>query len=172
MSEPYIGQIMIVGFNFPPRGWTLCDGQTLSISQNQALFSLLGTTFGGDGRTTFGIPDLRGRSPVGVGGGPGLSPISWGQKAGAEEQVLTVNQLPSHHHNYKIDCNADTSTTDDPDGSYPGIANENIYASAKDASMAQMTTENTGNGTPFNIRNPFLGLYFCIALTGVYPSRN
>jgi len=97
-SEPFLGEICWIGFNFAPRGWALCDGQLLSISQNDALFSLLGTTYGGDGRTTFGLPDLRGRSPIHVGQGPGLSNYQWGQKGGVETVTLTINQMPSHTH--------------------------------------------------------------------------
>ena len=98
MSEPFIGQITLVGFNFAPRGWAFCEGQLLSISQNTALFSLLGTTYGGDGRTTFGLPDLRGRVPIGPGTGPGLPSYSWGQKGGADREALAINQMPGHSH--------------------------------------------------------------------------
>ncbi|MHC4955882.1 MAG: phage tail protein, partial [Planctomycetota bacterium] len=97
-SEPFIGQIQQFGFNFPPRGWAHCDGQLLPISSNTALFSLLGTTFGGDGRTTFGLPDLRGRIAKHVGTGPGLSPVTWGQRGGAETVVLNTGNMPSHTH--------------------------------------------------------------------------
>ncbi|MEX1309383.1 MAG: tail fiber protein, partial [Candidatus Sulfomarinibacteraceae bacterium] len=102
MASPFIGQIQLFGFNFPPRGWAFCEGQLLAISSNTALFSLLGTTFGGDGRTTFGLPDLRGRSAVGVGNGPGLSSVSWGQRSGAENVTLNVNTLPSHTHSAAV----------------------------------------------------------------------
>ena len=98
MAEPFIGQIQIFGFNFPPRGWSFCDGQLLPIAQNTALFSLLGTTFGGDGRTTFGLPDLRGRVAIHPGTGPGLPPVTWGQRGGAASTVLTTNQMPNHNH--------------------------------------------------------------------------
>lgn len=98
MSDPYMGEIRMVGFNYAPDGWALCQGQLVAVSQNNALFSLLGTTFGGDGRQTFGLPDLQGRSPVGVGNGAGLSPIGWGQKSGVENTTLTQSQLPAHIH--------------------------------------------------------------------------
>ncbi len=98
MSDPFIGQIQTFGFNFAPRGWARCDGQLLPISSNSALFSLLGTTYGGDGRTTFGLPDLRGRAALHQGQGPGLSNRNLGQRAGAENTTLTVNQMPSHNH--------------------------------------------------------------------------
>ena len=96
MSEPFIGQVMLVGFNFPPRGWSFCEGQLLPISQNTALFSLLGTTYGGDGRTSFGLPDLRGRAPFGPGTRPGLSPVGWGERGGAETRTLVAANLPPH----------------------------------------------------------------------------
>jgi microcystin-dependent protein len=98
MSDPFIGEIKMVGFNFAPRGWALCQGQVMSIAQNSALFSLLGTTFGGNGQTTFGLPDYQGRSPVGTGNGAGLSPIVWGQVAGTENVTLTQNEMPAHTH--------------------------------------------------------------------------
>jgi len=96
--DPFIGQIQAFGFNFAPRGWSLCDGQLLAISSNTALFSLIGTAFGGDGRTTFGLPDLRGRTAVHVGRGPGLSNITWGQRGGRENVNLTIQELPAHNH--------------------------------------------------------------------------
>ena len=98
MSEPFLAEVKIVGFNFAPRGWAQCDGQILPINQYQALFSILGTTYGGDGRTTFGLPDLRGRVAMHPGNGPGLSPRQLGQKTGTETNTLTVNQMPAHNH--------------------------------------------------------------------------
>lgn len=172
MSEPYIGQIQIFAFNFPPRGWAVCDGQTLPISQNSALFSLLGTTYGGDGRTTFALPDLRGRSPVHMGTGTGLSPIRIGQKGGAETHQLTVAELAAHTHGYRIDCNSDMGDADNPENRFPAPSNENVYSTSKDALMSPMTTAQTGSGQAFNIRSPYLALNFCIALTGVFPSRS
>ena len=100
--EPFIGQIQAFGFNYPPRGWAKCEGQLLAINAYQSLFSLLGTTFGGDGRTTFGLPDLRGRSIVGMGNGPGLGDVRWGEKGGAENHTLTAAQIPSHAHGVKL----------------------------------------------------------------------
>ncbi len=165
--EPFLGQIMPVGFNFAPRGWALCEGQLLSISANTALFSLLGTTFGGDGRTTFGLPDLRGRSIVGVGNGPGLSPISWGEKAGAENHTLTVAQMPSHSHN--ITVNSAAGEESDPTGKHIAAHTD---AFAENATGNLAAPSNTGGSQSFNIRNPFLGIYMCIATQGIYPSRN
>ena len=139
-SEPFIGEIMMFGGNFPPRNWAFCDGQLLPIAQNTALFSLLGTTYGGDGRTTFALPDLRGRVPVGVGSGPGLTPVSWGQRSGTETNTVTVNQLASHSHNLPAPANG--------------------------------PTPNTGGSQSINNMQPYLGLYYVIALQGIYPSRN
>ena len=122
MSDPFIGQIMPVGFGFPPRGWALCEGQLLSISQNTALFSLLGTTYGGDGRTTFGLPDLRGRSMVSPGTGPGLPQIRWGEKGGAASHTLTAAQMPAHTHTFAPPGSSSAASTDTPTGNYPAVA--------------------------------------------------
>lgn len=165
--EPFLGQIMPVGFNFAPRGWALCNGALLSISANTALFSLLGTTFGGDGRTTFGLPDLRGRSIVGVGSGPGLDTISWGEKGGNYQHTLTVAQMPSHTHN--IGVNTAAGEESNPSGKHIAAQTD---AFAEDANGNLAAPTNTGSSQSFNIRNPFLGIYVCIATTGVYPSRN
>ena len=173
--EPFIGQIQPFGFNFPPRGWTLCDGQLLPISQNTALFSLLGTTFGGDGRTTFGLPDLRGRSIVHVGSGPGLSPIKWGQKGGNEQIVLAANQLPAHQHPVAIPVRNGGGDETNPGGGIPASApaGSDIYSSeASNATFTSFQSSNNSGGQAVNIRNPFLGIYVSIALTGVYPSRS
>src|SRR5210317_1716351 len=114
MSNAYIGEIRMVGFNFPPRNWALCDGQLLPISSNTALFSLLGTTYGGDGRTTFALPDLRGRAPIHVGQGPDLTNKTLGQKGGVETVLLTVNQLPSYTHTVQINADSTVATSDKP----------------------------------------------------------
>jgi microcystin-dependent protein len=170
--EPFIGQIMMVGFNFAPRGWATCDGQTLPINQNTALFSLLGTTYGGDGRTTFRLPDLRGRNPLHVGTGPGLPSVSWGQQGGDYQHTLTVSQLPSHSHNASVPCDSEEGSTDDPDGKYPAVNQEEQYSDNNNAAMGAFSTEPVGGGQPFEIRNPFLGIHFVIALTGIFPSRS
>ena len=116
MSEPYLAEIRIFGFNFPPRDWAQCDGQLLSIAQNTALFSLLGTTYGGDGRTTFGLPDFRARAVAHVGNGPGLSNYAWGQKGGTDQGILSVDQMPAHTHTFEVSADAleiDTSEIDE-----------------------------------------------------------
>ncbi len=170
MSEPFLGEIKMVGFNFAPRGWSFCDGQLLPIAQNSALFSLLGTTYGGDGRTTFGLPDLRSRSPVHPGRGAGLGDIRQGARGGAETETLTTNNLPSHTH---------TLRAVDDDGTLAGASGNALANSAADYSSADADTNmhatsitSTGGNRSFNIRSPYLGIYFCIALAGTFPSRN
>lgn len=183
-AEPFIGQISVFGFNFCPRGWAETDGQLLSIGLNTALFSLLGTTYGGDGRTTFGLPDLRGRSIVGEGTGAGLSSITWGQRSGTETHTMTVTQMPSHNHlvnaNNGVNGFADrrgpaNDFLGSPSYNEPGHPAEDIsiYADqAPNVTMDPRMIANTGGGQAFNIRDPYLGLTICIALTGIYPSRS
>ncbi len=181
MSEPFIGQIMPVGFNFPPRGWAHCDGQLLPISSNSALFSLLGTTFGGDGRTTFALPDLRGRILKHVGTGPGLQPVSWGQKGGNETVNISVAQMPSHNHTATLHGESTLANSGNPADRMLAFSDEanghNIYAQQvpnDDQTMhaGSVKIANTGGGQSVDIRNPYLGIYVCIALVGVYPSRS
>lgn len=169
--EPFVGQIMTVGFNFCPRGWALADGQLLPISSHTALFSLLGTTFGGDGSSTFALPDLRGRSPVHVGSGPGLTPVSWGQKAGSTSFTLTVNQMPSHSHSVLVKKGRGVST--DAAGKF--LAESGIYRtvgtpSNNGATLNSATIGNSGGNQSVTKRSPMLGVYYCIALVGLYPS--
>ncbi len=175
-SEPFIGQIMIVGFNFAPRGFASCDGQLLPISQNTALFSLLGTTFGGDGRTTFGLPDLRGRTAVGVGTGPGISTMSWGEKAGVENTLLTVANLPSHSHSVSVKGTATRGNSEIPTGNtWASRSRDNDYSNATpvvEMKAGSVSIGNTGNGTSFTNMQPSLGLWHVIALVGIYPSRS
>jgi microcystin-dependent protein len=171
-SDPFVGQIQMVGFNFTPRGWAHCDGQLLAISQHSALFSLLGTTFGGDGRTTFGLPDLRGRMAIHPGEGPGLSRYQWGEKGGAESVTLTVANLPSHSHS--LNANSGNGTTDTPTANtvLARKARTKVYStSAPNVDMATGIGA-TGGGQTFEIRQPSLGIYHVIALLGIFPSRN
>lgn len=170
--EPFIGQIQAFGFNFAPRGWAKCEGQLLPISSNTALFSLLGTTYGGDGRTTFGLPDLRGRSMVGTGNGPGLDSINWGERGGQVNKTLTVNEMPSHNHVTSVNVYNSTGDESAPTGhlsSHSGAFSED---STSGAHLSGVTNSNAGNNTSFNIRNPFLGITICIALVGIFPSRS
>ncbi|TXK71956.1 phage tail protein [Mesonia sp. K4-1] len=193
--EPLIGQIQPFGFNFAPRGWALCDGQLLAISANTALFSLLGTTYGGDGRTTFALPDLRGRSMVHVGHGPGLNTVSWGERGGAENAYVTIANMPSHNH-MLVDglANVNTQTvintgtggdTNEPDsgnnvfgsnGGFPNIYSEppiteDSVGGVTSRSIVSGSTTNSGGNIPLQTRSPFLGVYVCIAITGIFPSR-
>ena len=170
--EPFIGQIQAFGFNFAPRGWARCEGQLLAISQYSALFSLLGTTYGGDGRTTFGLPDLRGRSIVSPGNGPGLSSISWGERGGAEQVTLSQNQMPSHTHGVAVSVNTGNGEEASPTNfisSHKGAFNED---SSSGAVLGGVNQNNVGGNQPTSIRSPYVGIYYCIALVGIFPSRN
>lgn len=172
--DPFIGQIQSFGFGFAPRGWAKCDGQLVPISQNTALFSLLGTTYGGDGKTTFALPDLRGREPIGVGQGAGLAPFNLGQKGGQETHTLTENEMPAHQHTFTLNCNSTTSDSNNPQNNVPGLAAGNVYAAAASpgVNMSAMTSAATGGGQPFSIQDPYLVTNYCIALVGVFPPRS
>ncbi len=174
MSEPFLGQIKMFGGNFAPRGWAFCNGQLLPIAQNTALFSLLGTTYGGDGRTTFGVPDLRGRASMHPGRGPGLSTYRLGQRGGAEHITLNVNEIPSHNHS--VEANSDPGNVASPVNAIPGaeVAGPvDIWTTnAKNGDMKASTIQNTGGSQQHENRQPFLGVHYIIALAGVYPSRN
>lgn len=172
-AEPFVGQMMTVGFNFCPRGWAIAGGQLLPISQNSALFSLLGTTYGGDGRTTFGLPDLRGRQVIGVGSGPGLGTTTWGERGGRENHTMTEQEMPSHNHLVQV-TNA-VANKDGPGNDYLGSGGgtEPMYHDGPpNRFMEPDVITNTGGNVPFNIEDPFLGMYVCIALQGIYPSRS
>ena len=166
MASPYLAQISIFAGNFAPRGWAFCNGQILSIAQNSALFSLLGTTYGGNGQTTFALPDLRGRVPIHAGQGPGLSPYNLGQVSGAETTTLLATNLPAHNHG--ISASSGAQTTNRPNNGY--LAAGNRYATSPNATMAPTAT--TGAGQPFNNVQPYLTLNFIIAIEGIFPSRN
>ncbi len=172
--EPFLGQIQPYGFNFPPRGWALCQGQLLPINQYQALFSLLGTMYGGDGRTSFGLPDLRGRSMVGFGQGAGLTNISQGSRGGRETVTLTTANLPSHNHNMRLGGGLGNSGS--ASNNYPAsnAGADTIYTATapNSAAMNAQTVSNTGGGLNFTARSPYLGINVSIALQGLFPSRN
>lgn len=163
--EPFLGQIMLVGFNFAPKGWAFCNGQLLSIAQNTALFSLLGTQYGGNGHVTFALPDLRGRAPVHQGEGAGLSDYTVGEIGGQERFTLTSPQLPPHVHS--LNGPAAEQTTDRPSGTVaPAIGGS--YGVPGSAGMTGVA----GNGQPVEHRSPFLVMNYVIALEGIFPSRD
>ena len=166
--EPYVGEIKMVGFPFAPRGWALCQGQLLSIAQNTALFSLLGTTYGGNGQTTFGLPDLRGRAPMNWGQGPGLSGHDIGQMGGTETVTLTVPQMPAHTH--PIGASGAGGDNTNPAGNYMAVASSDIYSENSGAQMANPGV--IGNSQPHDNMPPYLAVTFIIALEGIYPPRD
>jgi microcystin-dependent protein len=172
MSEPFLGEIMIVGFNFAPRGYALCDGQLLPINQNQSLYSLLGTTYGGDGRTTFALPDLRGRTPIHFGNGSGLTPRTLGAKSGEENQTLSAAQMPQHTHT--VQASPTAADTPLPAGNLLGTtAAADVYNPAGNLqNMSAASVVSNGGGQAHTNMQPYLTLNFCIALRGVFPSRN
>jgi microcystin-dependent protein len=175
MSQPFLGEIRMVGFNFPPRGWALCNGQLMAISQNSALFGLLGTTYGGDGQTTFALPNLQGRVPIHAGTGPGLSPYVQGQVGGNEAVTLLTTQIPAHNHG--VNANAAGGTQASPVGGYPAIESTgtsmDYSASAPNQGPmnAGMIAPAGGNQAHEN-RQPYLCVNFIIAMQGIFPSRN
>ena len=176
--EPFVGQITVFPFNFAPVGWALCEGQLMPISQNTALFSLLGTFYGGDGRTTFALPDLRGRVPVGQGQVPGLSFHDIGEMEGGEAVTLLATQNPPHSHPFP--AVAAQATTNAPNGALPaeghgsgrGAFPVNFYAPPQTAvPLASGQVASAGGGQPHNNLQPYLSLNWCIALQGVFPPR-
>ncbi len=170
MSSPFIAEIRIFAGNFAIRNWAFCDGQLLQISQNTALFALVGTVYGGDGRTTFGLPDMRGRAPMHPGNGPGLTPRSLGERGGTETETLTAGQLPSHTHSLR-GVDADAQDTD-PTGSRLATSNEDNYhdMAAPNVAMSSLAT-GSFNGQSHDNMQPYLTLNFIIALVGIFPSR-
>ncbi len=174
MSQPFLGMVAVFGFNFAPRGWALCQGQILPIAQNTALFSLLGTMYGGNGQTTFALPDLRGRFPNSFGQGPGLSNYTQGQVSGTESITLTVNNMPAHNH--LVNSNNTTVSQIRPGGNLLGKAAANNFETPANtptpATMAPNMITPAGSNQPFASMNPYLTLNYCIALEGIFPSRN
>lgn len=170
MSEPFIAEVRIWGLNFAPRGWAMCDGQLLAIAQNTALFSLIGTTYGGDGRTTMGLPNLKDRMPMGQGTGPGLPPSPLGSQMGVPNVSLNTNQIPRHTHQLK--ANAAGGNLDDPTNEE--IAGAAIYNTALGSpeGMAAATIPSYGQSQAHENRSPYLNLTFTIALQGLFPSRS
>ena len=188
--EVFIGTIQPFGFNFAPLGWATCQGQTMSIAQNSALFSLLGTTYGGNGQTTFALPDLQGRMPVGQGTGSGLSPRPIGEVSGFENATLTTNNMPAHTHPVTSTFGVQVAGTNSNPVNAPTATNNILGASGAAAGSATIWSDAltnpvgmggvsgsvqvgaAGGSLPFSLMNPFLVLNFCIALQGIFPSRN
>lgn len=173
-SEPYIGQIMCAGFNFAPRGWAELDGQLISISQNTALFSLLGTQYGGNGQTTFALPDMRGRTLIHAGQGPGLSGRVQGESAGSEANTLAVANLPPHAHGFAPLGSTNDATSVSPAGKVAASkARTTLYAEPSNVvAQAPSVTGTAGNGVPVNNMQPYLAVKCFIALQGVFPPRD
>lgn len=180
-QEAFLGEIKMFAGNFPTRGWAFCDGQILSIAQNTALFSLLGTTYGGNGQTTFALPDLRGRVPVHAGAtaGPGLTKVNLGQSAGTETVILISNNLPPHTHNVEIKGVELDGNTHLPTGAYPAntkLLDKEYYKPASGETPALKTmqtvqTSTAGSAQPINNMQPYLGVNYIICLEGIFPSR-
>jgi microcystin-dependent protein len=193
MSDPFIGQIIQGGWNFAPRGYASCSGQQIQIAQNSALFSLLGTTFGGDGQTTFNLPDLRGRSMINAGQGPGLSSYVLGQSGGTENQTLVTGNLPAHSHPVTNDpngglnaANSKASSAQPTPGAIFGRGVDDVGTSVPEIYLPAGTTPTialglnvagsiqvglTGNSVPFSILSPYLAVTVVIAMEGIFPSR-
>jgi microcystin-dependent protein len=171
MADPFVAEIRIFGFNFAPKGWAFCDGQLMPLSQNTALFSLLGTTYGGNGKSNFALPDLQGRAPMQPGQGPGLSLYDLGQNGGSEYVTLLETEIPAHTHTL--------STSDFPaDVAAPGndrvlaySSNGWMYGTSANGVMSPQALAPVGGGLPHNNMQPYLTVNFCIALQGVYPPR-
>jgi microcystin-dependent protein len=174
VSEPFVGQILTVPYTFAPRGFAFCDGQLLPINQNTALFSLLGTTYGGNGMTNFALPDLKGRVPLHAAGSqpaPGLSPYSVGESAGTETVALIPAESAPHSHTVSPLASDDERTTDHPGGAYPTMGG--VYASThnSNAPMGAQDTSSVGGGQPHGNLQPYLVLSYVIAMQGIFPSR-
>ena len=171
MSQPFLGEVKMVGFNFAPRGWAFCDGQILPINQNQSLYSLVGTTYGGDGRTSFALPELRGRTPIHKGDGHRL-----GQKIGEDKHQLTVQEIPAHNHN-PVRCNNAEGNLNGPTTSAPNIywaafSSGTQYSDSPDQTMLSAAVGNAGTSAGHENMQPYTTVNFCIALQGLFPSRN
>lgn len=172
--EPFIGQIMLFGFNFTPYGWAICDGRLLPISENEALFALIGTTYGGDGMTTFGLPDLRGRIPICMGWGAGLSSYDLGEMGGTEQVTLVLPQAPAHSHMLEVAANPSSSTqVPGPSAVFAASKGPNLYGQAgSPASTLGACIDAAGGSQPHENMMPTLVANYCIALQGIFPSRN
>ncbi|ASS49286.1 MAG: phage tail protein [Candidatus Fluviicola riflensis] len=184
-TEPFIGEVKLLAFQFAPKSYQLCAGQILAIASNTALFSLLGTTYGGNGSTTFALPDLQGRMPIGQGTGPGLPSHSMGEVSGSPSVSLMTSNMPAHVHtvnNVRVSLKANSAIADSGtalDG-YPGTSGTNVWAEsatagafmAPDEAVVSGTTDITGSNMPIGIMNPYLVMNYSIAIYGIFPSRN
>jgi microcystin-dependent protein len=174
MADNFVGEIRLFPFNFAPTGWAMCDGQILPISQNTALFSLLGTQFGGNGTSNFALPNLQGTIPVGQGQGPGLSLYDIGESGGTATVNLSVSTIPSHSHSLPVSATAGRVNIPSPSAvlGATGRGSPDVYAGSVTGSMSASSSGNAGGGQPHNNLMPYLVLNYCIALTGIYPSRS
>jgi microcystin-dependent protein len=167
--DPILGTIILFAGNFPPRGWAFCHGQLLSIAQHTALFSILGTTYGGNGQTTFALPDLRGRVPLGAGQGPGLSTYALGESGGVEAVTLLSTQMPPHTHT--LLGSSEPAHLGAPENAFLAAPRQPVYARDGNVPMASGVIEPTGGGLPHENRQPYVGLNYIIAMEGIFPSR-
>lgn len=169
MAEAFLGEIRIFAFNYAPKNWAMCNGQLMPINQNQALFSLLGTTYGGDGRVNFALPDLRGRVPFHYGASGGNSLVQ-GQKGGEEAHTLTLSEIPLHTH--AIAAHASSSNQGNPQNNYWANSGRSLFAGTANATMSAAAGGAAGGSQPHDNHSPYLVVNICIALTGIFPSRN
>jgi microcystin-dependent protein len=173
MADPFVAEIRIFPFNFAPKGWAWCDGQLMPISQNTALFSLLGTTYGGDGKSNFALPDLQGRAPMHPGQGPGLSLHDLGEEGGSETVTLLESEIPSHTHPLRAFNDVGEDRTPGPSEAMARSTGGLLYASPTNlVSLSDSALAPAGGSAPHNNLQPYLTFYFCIALQGVFPPRN
>ena len=172
MADPFVAEIRIFPFNFAPKGWAWCDGQLMPLSQNTALFSLLGTTYGGNGKSNFALPDLQGRAPMHPGQGPGLSLHDLGETGGSETVTLLESEIPSHNHGLRANTqdNADTNVVS-PSASFAKSTGGSLYQAQSGAMLSGQALAPAGGDQPHNNMQPYLTFYFNIALQGVYPPR-
>jgi len=170
--EGYIAEIRMFAGNFAPRGWAFCQGQILSIAQNTALFSLLGTTYGGNGQTTFALPDLRGRVPVGTGQGPGLPSVQLGEISGEPSHTLIITEMPAHTHAFAAPATSDDATKKNPIGNVPATTGGSSYGTPANGAMAAGNSGIAGGSQPHNNMQPYLGMNYIICMEGIFPSRN
>ena len=171
--DSFIGSIMLFAGNFAPRGWAFCQGQLLPINQNQALFAILGTTYGGDGRTTFALPDLRGRTPTGAGQGPGLSPVNLGQMAGSASVTLQQSNLPAHSHPLYSGGSANAFAPAGNLSAEESNQQTQVYASGAPAGqMSAQAIGSAGGNQPISVMQPYLGMNYIICLQGIFPSQS